>query len=147
MRYYYWQEGAHTEFIFIYVIFVGLVSTSVPLQCVISVSGTFGTSEFCVSGTTLNIPLFYFWLKEILFVLCPPRGEAAGRLLWVSFFKILTQNPSVALKIESVIQSSIVVSTFEPDLKTYQTLLHINISSVSLSSSSSSSIDPTIVVK
>ena len=65
----------------IYVIFAGLVSTSVPLQCVICVSGT---SKLCVSGTTLNIPLFYFWLKEILFVLCPPRGEAAGRLLWVS---------------------------------------------------------------
>ena len=61
--------------------------------------------------------------------------------------EILTQNTSVALKIESVIQSSIVVSPFEPDLKTYQTLLHINISSVSLSCSSSSSIDPTIVVK
>ena len=24
---------------------------------------------------------FYFWIKEILFVLCPPRGEAAGRLV------------------------------------------------------------------
>ena len=38
----------------IYVIFVGLASTSVPLQCVICVSGT---SKLCVSGTTLNIPL------------------------------------------------------------------------------------------
>ena len=65
----------------------------------------------------------------------------------INIVEILTQNTSVALKIESVIQSSIVVSTFEPDLKTYQTLLHINISSVSLSCSSSSSIDPTIVVK
>ena len=65
----------------------------------------------------------------------------------INIVEILTQNTSVALKIESVIQSSIVVSTFEPELKTYQTLLHINISSVSLSSSSSSSIDSTIVVK
>ena len=33
---------------------MGLVSTSVPLKCVICVSGT---SKLCVSGTTLNIPL------------------------------------------------------------------------------------------
>ena len=32
----------------IYVIFAGLVSASVPLQCVICVSGT---SKLCVSGT------------------------------------------------------------------------------------------------
>ena len=73
-------KSQKTEISCIYVIFAALVSTSVPLQCVICVSGT---SKLCVCGQPWNS--FHFWLKEILFVLCPPKGEAASRLLWVSY--------------------------------------------------------------